>query len=45
MGVIVVVLFFVCLRRCCKEENMPLAYLVFEWLLGISLLIAAAMLD
>lgn len=46
MGILFVILFFVCLRRCCKEDTMPLAYLAFEWLLGISLLIAvAAMLD
>lgn len=45
MGIILVILFFVCLHRSCKEEKMPIANLVFEWLLGISLLIAAAMLE
>lgn len=45
MGVLLVILFFVFMHRCCKEENVPLAYLVFEWLLGISLLIAAAILE
>ena len=45
MGVILVILFFICLHRCCKEENMPLAYLAFEWLLMIGLIVAAAMME
>lgn len=45
MGTILVILFFVCLHRCCKDDAMPIAYLVFEWLLMISLIVAAAMLE
>ncbi|MBQ8508087.1 MAG: hypothetical protein IJ466_11740 [Clostridia bacterium] len=45
MGIILLILFFVCLHRCTADDIMPLAYLVFEWLLIFCLILAAAMLE
>ena len=43
MGIILLIVFFVCLRRCRKDNAMPLAYLAFEWLLIFMLALAAGM--
>ena len=45
MDLILLLLFFVCLYRCCADDTMPLAYMIFEWLLIFSLILAAAMLE
>ena len=44
MGTLLVIILTVCLHRCCAKDEVPLAYLVFEWLLVFSLIIAAGMM-